>query len=789
MVWSMRRLLPGMLAILAAAALRPASVLADDQSSPKPAVGVKATEDLPGRFDLPGEEPPAPFVPRRPRSVEEQKQIEAIRDYSAARALEFRRSLSDAVDLLEEAHKIEPDSIAVLRRLSELCFTLGRTEAALKYSREVLDVDPSDTETLSQLVAHFVRKGDLSAAEAALKGVLANPRLGKNSSGRLLALYELGKLYSSRLQEIDKAAAALAEVVDALDEKAANRLSPRDQKLILGEEPASTYLDIGVIFRTAKRNDLAIKAFQRGLVYDEEHPQLPLLLAQSLLDTGRADEALQIVENYVKRQPQAIDGYDLLAKALKALKREGEITPRLEKAAALDLNNIGLQYALADRYRETGQTEKAEKLYNDLLKAQPTAQAYAALAASLLKRKKTDELFKLISEATITRRDVLDAIKPQLEAIMKDASYADEFIDVGLKRLAADPAGLNRPIVFILIQIASEGEKFDKLAELQRLILKHNPSPIAYRELADALIRQHKYAEAADAVDQLLAKYPDERNARQLVLLGKIRRAADLIGPATEAVREALKLEPNDSEAESLLATLLAQSGKIDEAIELLRAALKRKPDDVELNRQLGYHLTQFGRNEEAIAVYKAMLDRNPNNDEVVRSARSGLSVVYINQGELTKAEAELETLLERTPDDAGVNNDLGYLYADRGKNLEKAEQMIRKALQEEPDNYAYLDSLGWALFKQGKFQEAREELEKAVKHLTGVGDATIYEHLGDVYLRLNEPAKAKEAWETAEQAAAKAVPPDRRLPEIRKKLADLKTLGTIPKPAASDAP
>jgi tetratricopeptide (TPR) repeat protein len=787
MVWPMRKLLPGLLAILAAVALRPASVRADDQAS-KPAAGVKAPDDFPGRFDLPGEDPPAPFVPRRPRSVEEQKQIEAIRDYSAARALEFRRSLSDAVELLELAHKIEPDSIAVLRRLSELCFTLGRTEAALKYSREVLDVDPSDTETLSQLVAHFVRKGDLSGAEAALKGVLANPRLGKNSSGRLLALYELGKLFSSRLPEIDKAVAALAEVVDALDEKAANRLSPRDQKLILGDEPASTYLDIGVIFRTAKRNDLAIKAFQRGLVYDEEHPQLPLLLAQSLLDTGRAGEALQLVENYVKRQPQAIDGYDLLAKALTALKREDEITPRLEKAARIDVNNIALQYVLADRYRETGQTEKAEKLYNDLLKAQPSAQAYAALAASLLKRKKTDELFKIISDAT-ARRDGIDAIKPQLEAIMKDSTYADEFLDVGLKRLAADPAGLNRPIVFILIQIASEGEKFDKLAELQRLILKHNPSPIAYRELADALIRQHKYAEAADVVDQLLVKYPDERNARQLVLLGKIRRAADLIGPATEAVREALKLEPNDSEGESLLATLLSQSGKIDEAIEILRSALKRKPDDVELNRQLGYHLAQFGRNDEAIAVYKTMLERYPNNEEMVRSARSGLSVVYINQGELTKAEAELETLLERTPDDAGVNNDLGYLYADRGKNLEKAEQMIRKALQEEPDNYAYLDSLGWALFKQGRFQEARDELEKAIKHLTGAGDATIYEHLGDVYLRLNEPAKAKGAWETAEQAGAKAVPPDRRLPEIRKKLSDLKTLGTIPKPAASDAP
>ena len=70
------------------------------------------------------------------------------------------------------------------------------------------------------------------------------------------------------------------------------------------------------------------------------------------------------------------------------------------------------------------------------------------------------------------------------------------------------------------------------------------------------------------------------------------------------------------------------------------------------------------------------------------------------------------------TPTTPGVNNDLGYLYADQGKNLEKAEAMIRKAVQEEPDNCAYLDSLGWVLFKRGKVKEAVEPLEKAVKNL-----------------------------------------------------------------------
>jgi tetratricopeptide (TPR) repeat protein len=134
------------------------------------------------------------------------------------------------------------------------------------------------------------------------------------------------------------------------------------------------------------------------------------------------------------------------------------------------------------------------------------------------------------------------------------------------------------------------------------------------------------------------------------------------------------------------------------------------------------------------------------------------------------------------------VNNDLGYLYADQGKNLEKAEAMIRKAVQEEPDRSAYLDSLGWVLFKRGRFKEAVDPLEKAVQHLDG-GDATIYEHLGDVYFQLQEMAKARAAWEEAEKAAVKAVPTDRRLTEIRKKLESLQKLGASPKPDGNGTP
>ena len=143
---------------------------------------------------------------------------------------------------------------------------------------------------------------------------------------------------------------------------------------------------------------------------------------------------------------------------------------------------------------------------------------------------------------------------------------------------------------------------------------------------------------------------------------------------------------------------------------------------------------------------------------------------------------------IEATAEERRIRH-LGYLFADQGKNLERAEAMIRKAIQQRPDESAYLDSLGWVLYKRGKAKDAVDPLEKAVKGLNGGADATIYEHLGDVYFRLHENAKAKSAWEEAEKSAAKAIPTDKRLPEIRKKLESLGKLAPSPKPASEESP
>src|SRR5262249_33088252 len=183
------------------------------------------------------------------------------------------------------------------------------------------------------------------------------------------------------------------------------------------------------------------------------------------------------------------------------LKREDEITPRLEEAARRDSKNVPLQYVLADRYRETGQVEKADALYKALLTSQPTPQTYRALAASLLKRRKAGDLLKVICEAA-GRPSGLEAVSPQLQAAAADDALAEAMLDAGLEQLQAKRPTLPPTAINILGFIANPDRgadkkgRLDRLIKLQRLLLAQNPSPQMYREIADTLRRMDQYAEA-----------------------------------------------------------------------------------------------------------------------------------------------------------------------------------------------------------------------------------------------------------------------------------------------------
>ncbi len=395
---------------------------------------------------------------------------------------------------------------------------------------------------------------------------LNNPKLNKTSTGALYLEFELGNIYEGTLR-FDQAAAAFAKIVDALDEKSNARLSPSELRRFLGTDEGQAYLRFGRVFLQAKKYDHAIRAFRRGLVYDTDEPLLLLYLSQAYQEAGRNEEALATVEKFIKRQPRGRDTYDLLAKILTHLKRENEIIPRFEKYAAIDSANVPLQYALAERYNEAGQVEKAKVIYNRLLDEQKETQGFGELspAGQGAEDRGVDRLLVKVTG----RFKRLDTVRAQIADLAADAAYTDEVLDTGLKLISANPPPFEPQDGWIvLVNLATEARRPEKLVDLLRWSLNRMPNPIVYRELIFTLYELNRFGEAELVVREMFDKFRDERTTRNLILLGQDpgreeqARRRHRHGPASPPAR------PERCRSGPDAGRMLNQAGKPDEAIE-----------------------------------------------------------------------------------------------------------------------------------------------------------------------------------------------------------------------------
>jgi tetratricopeptide (TPR) repeat protein len=268
-------------------------------------------------------------------------------------------------------------------------------------------------------------------------------------------------------------------------------------------------------------------------------------------------------------------------------------------------------------------------------------------------------------------------------------------------------------------------------------------------------------------------------------VLWEQRKYEEIVPVCRKGLKEARQIDHQPLYYRLVLS--LGQLGKYDEALTEADKAVGIATDKNRVDFRLlrARLLAMAERYDKAIAECLALLKDNDEADKI-HQIRYTLSGIYSSAKRHDKAEEQLRQILKDDPRDESACNDLGYIMADRNKNLEEAETLIRKAIEldreqkklnaakeaeeaenpddeakkkekktnisvdDDQDNASYVDSLGWVLFRRGKFEEARKELERAVKLGDAGDDPVIWDHLGDVYLRIGDKAKAKAAFDKA---------------------------------------
>ena len=80
--------------------------------------------------------------------------------------------------------------------------------------------------------------------------------------------------------------------------------------------------------------------------------------------------------------------------------------------------------------------------------------------------------------------------------------------------------------------------------------------------------------------------------------------------------------------------------------------------------------------------------------------ARLLLGRLYLSQGELAKAQQAFEKVVADQPELASARNDLAFVLAERGEQLDRALELARGAQQALGDNPAAIDTLGYVYYR-----------------------------------------------------------------------------------------
>jgi tetratricopeptide (TPR) repeat protein len=153
--------------------------------------------------------------------------------------------------------------------------------------------------------------------------------------------------------------------------------------------------------------------------------------------------------------------------------------------------------------------------------------------------------------------------------------------------------------------------------------------------------------------------------------------------------------------------------------------------------------------------------------DDKSKDLHFQLGVVLEKQQRFKEAVGAFRRVIALDPKHAEAYNYVGYMYAERGENLDEAVALISKALDLEPDNGYFIDSLGC-------YPEALRELERAVQKAKEP-DPVIFDHLGDAYVKAGRHEDALAAWERSLQLDPTSAGIKKKVDELRQRLGRLK--------------
>lgn len=571
--------------------------------------------------------------------------------------------------------------------------------------------------------------------------------------------------------------------------------------------------NLGNLYAAAGRLDLAEKEFRKILAIAPSDSQannslalllmssgkpsaaIPLLqrvhpatlatrmnLVRAYLRAGGTSEGLKLANTLSAQDARDLQRHFTLGLLLAEEKQYKPAELELEKADALKPETFEILHNLGQVYLRANDYAKAELVLNRALKLKPdSADTMYLLAQALNDESRPVDALDLLARARKLAPANTDVIFLLARISMAQNFFEDAIplLESGLK-IAPQRSDLMASLgesYFMSGKAEKAIDEFKKLIELEPSARSYTFMGLSYRHLG-------RFDEARKYFQEGLKRDPN--NAACLFNLGFIEERQGSTAAADAKFRQALRSNPDFSDALLELANLRTKDKKFVEAAELLRRYVKVSHDPAPGYYKLAMverSLHQMDAAQRDLQVfqtlsknantgpypYQHLFDYLDNRTKLSTKERTQLDVTelqaqmkknpgqpqdlyllaqaYLKLGQRDQAMEAVSQLDQISNDDYRTQTGVGVLLA-QYHLYDPAIAHFQNALRTNSDSDEIKFDLANVYFRKGMYSEALQAVQTI--SATGQQDDTCLSLLGDIYAHLGDAAKSMEIFRDA---------------------------------------
>ena len=611
----------------------------------------------------------------------------------------------------------------VRRRIEDVFLRSGDQDSLVRYYRKWLDSHPEDVEGMARLARFLASSARIPEAtewmEKALK--LAPSRT------------ELRKAFIDQLVNDQRYPEAIRQYELLVASAPGNQDFLRDWgKLVLRDKERPE----------DERRKEAVRIWNQIL---QSRPDDALTVAQ-VADLYRQNNMLQEAEALYRRAVELAPGdpqyREYLGEFLHIQKRPEEALSVWSGIAEGSHRNAINLTRLAEVYNSFGFSDRAIVEISDAVKLDPKDFSLQIRAAEYHSRAgKFDEALQFVATA-----ESLSASEDERDTVIQqriDVLQASQQLDEEAERLTLqirDNADATLQDWYLLARYLEAGRRWPDATEAIDNALKLDPKSIPALTVAARIAETSgDYGRAADT-NRKLAEIDRRSRGDHLMNVSRLEAQLGRADEALQAAQDLIVSAPGNTDNYEFYAQMCFRLGKAEDGLEALRKAVRINPNEPHLIMALGAALAEQLRTDEAIEVYWRAFDKSEEVEDKVgltmklaplyqqvnkfdqlvdrferdrreedkrREMTICLAQAWHTTGDFGTARQELESLLSEDTRDTNLLNQLAKLCQD-GADLEAAIGYQRQLVAIAPGHETEFPLAGM-LMANGQMDEARE--------------------------------------------------------------------------------